>query len=76
MYAERKSKTFEIIINLWEKNVETHAKEKVSRLHFYFHDTPSGKNQSAVEVAEASMVAVSLFWAGMQCFIQSVRCQL
>ncbi|KAL4616114.1 hypothetical protein ACB092_07G175600 [Castanea dentata] len=31
-----------------------HAKEKVSRLHFYFHDTLSGKNPSAVEVAEAS----------------------
>ena len=30
-----------------------HAKEKVSTLHFYFHDTLSGKNPSAVEVAEA-----------------------
>ena len=52
--------------------------KRVSRLHFYFHDTLSSKNQSAmeVEVAEASMVAVPLFWAGMQCFIQSVRCQL
>ena len=31
-----------------------HGEEKVSRLHFYFHDTLSGKNPSAVEVAEAS----------------------
>ncbi|KAM4099208.1 hypothetical protein ACJW30_07G139300 [Castanea mollissima] len=59
MYAERKLKTFEIVINLWEKNVETHAKEKVSRLHFYFHDTLSGKNPSAVEVAEASITKKS-----------------
>ena len=36
-----------------------HAKEKVSRLHFYFHDTLSGKNPSAVEVAEASMTKKS-----------------
>ena len=27
---QRKLKTFEIVITLWEKNVETHAKEKVS----------------------------------------------
>ena len=43
------------LITLWEKNVQTHAKEKDSRLHFYFHNTLSGKNPSAVEVAEASM---------------------
>ena len=36
-----------------------HAKEKVSRLHFYFHDTLSGKNPSAVDVAEASMTKKS-----------------
>ena len=36
-----------------------HAKEKVSTLHFYFHDTLSGKNPSAVEVAEASMTKKS-----------------
>ena len=36
-----------------------HAKEKVSTLHFYFHDTLSGKNPGAVEVAEASMTKKS-----------------
>ena len=36
-----------------------HGEEKVSRLHFYFHDTLSGKNPSAVEVAEASMTRKS-----------------
>nr|POE83552.1 dirigent protein 23 [Quercus suber]POF07950.1 dirigent protein 23 [Quercus suber] len=36
-----------------------HAKEKVSRLNFYFHDTLSGKNSSAVEVAEASITMKS-----------------
>ena len=36
-----------------------HGEEKVSRLHFYFHDTLSGKNPSAVEVAEASMTKKS-----------------
>ena len=31
MYTDqRKLKTFEIVITLWDKNVETHAKEKVS----------------------------------------------
>ncbi|KAL4616108.1 hypothetical protein ACB092_07G175100 [Castanea dentata] len=32
---------------------------KISRLHFYFHDTLSGKNPSAVEVAEASITKKS-----------------
>ena len=31
-----------------------HAKEKVFRLNFYYQDTHSGKNPSAVAVAEAS----------------------
>ena len=60
MHADqRKLKTFEIVITLWEKNVETHAEEKVSRHHFYFLDTVSGKNPSAVEVADASMTKKS-----------------
>ncbi|KAF5443808.1 hypothetical protein F2P56_036335 [Juglans regia] len=36
-----------------------YAKEKVSRLHFYFHDTPSGKNPSAVRVAQAPITEKS-----------------
>ena len=55
MHAERKLKTFAIVITLWEKNVETHAKGRVSRLHFYFHNTLSGKKPSTVEVVEALM---------------------
>ncbi|KAF8377821.1 hypothetical protein HHK36_031206 [Tetracentron sinense] len=30
------------------------GKEKVTHLHFYFHDTVSGKNPSAVRVAQAA----------------------
>ena len=39
-----------------------HAKEKVSTLHFYFHDTLSGKNLSAVEVAEALWDTFRAVW--------------
>nr|XP_023914575.1 dirigent protein 23-like [Quercus suber]POF07949.1 dirigent protein 23 [Quercus suber] len=42
-----------------------HAKEKVSRLNFYFHDTLSGKNSSAVEVAEASITMKSPTLVGL-----------
>ncbi|XP_023873165.1 dirigent protein 23 [Quercus suber] len=45
-------------VDEWIQNLH-HAKEKVSRLHFYFHDTLSGKNPSVVEVAEASMTKKS-----------------
>ena len=33
---QRKLKTFEMVITLWEKNVETHAKEKVSWNKFVY----------------------------------------
>ncbi|XP_056160686.1 dirigent protein 23-like [Syzygium oleosum] len=33
----------------------SHAKRKTTRLHFYFHDTFSGKSPTAVRVAEAAM---------------------
>ncbi|CAK9162076.1 unnamed protein product [Ilex paraguariensis] len=31
-----------------------HKKEKVTKLHFYFHDTPSGKNPTVLQVAQAN----------------------
>ncbi|KAK6282852.1 hypothetical protein POUND7_016677 [Theobroma cacao] len=36
-----------------------HAKEKVTKLHFFFHDRFAGKNISAVRVAHASSTAKS-----------------
>ncbi|XP_030523156.1 dirigent protein 22-like [Rhodamnia argentea] len=37
----------------------SHAKRKTTRLHFYFHDTPSGKSPTAVRVAKAAMTKKS-----------------
>jgi hypothetical protein len=37
----------------WFQNLH-YAKHKVTRLHFYLHDTLSGKNPSSVQVAQAS----------------------
>lgn len=34
-------------------------REKLSHLHFYFHDIPSGKNPTAVKVAEAAKTNTS-----------------
>ena len=45
-------------VDEWFQKLQ-HAKEKVSQLHFYFHDILSGKNPSAVEVAEASITKKS-----------------
>lgn len=33
----------------------SHAKRKTTRLHFYFHNTFSGRSSTAVRVAEAAM---------------------
>ncbi|KAL3755111.1 hypothetical protein ACJRO7_002217 [Eucalyptus globulus] len=41
-------------VNAWFNRL-SHAKRKTTRLHFYFHDTLSGKNPTAVRVAEAAM---------------------
>ncbi|CAK9162075.1 unnamed protein product [Ilex paraguariensis] len=43
----------------WAKRVDT-GKEVVTNLHFYFHDTVSGKNPSAVRVAQANETTNSL----------------
>jgi hypothetical protein len=40
-------------VDEWFQNLQT-SKQTVSRLHFYFHDTLSGKQPSAVQVAQAS----------------------
>lgn len=39
-------------VDEWFGNLQ-HAKERTTRLHFYFHDTTSGKNPSARRVAQA-----------------------
>ncbi|CAN4123506.1 unnamed protein product [Withania somnifera] len=36
-----------------------HAKQKVTKFHFYFHDIVSGKNPTAVTIAQANMTAKS-----------------
>ncbi|KAA8546085.1 hypothetical protein F0562_020464 [Nyssa sinensis] len=43
----------------------SHAKEKVTKLHFYFHDTVSGKNPTAIRVAESNFTSKSPTLFGM-----------
>jgi hypothetical protein len=40
-------------VDEWLQNLQT-SKQTISRLNFYFHDTLSGKQPSAVQVAQAS----------------------
>nr|QQM18957.1 dirigent protein 22 [Kadsura heteroclita] len=47
----------ESLVN-WRENLGL-GKEKVSRLHFFFHDTLSGKNPTAVTIAQAAMTKTS-----------------
>ncbi|KAJ9704389.1 hypothetical protein PVL29_002793 [Vitis rotundifolia] len=42
-----------------------HAKQKVTRLHFYFHDTVSGQNVSAMRVTQASITDKSPSFFGL-----------
>ncbi|KAK3028669.1 hypothetical protein RJ639_037849 [Escallonia herrerae] len=42
----------------WFQNL-SHRKEKLTKLHFYFHDIVSGKNPSAVHVAQANTTFTS-----------------
>lgn len=37
----------------------SHAERKITCLHFYFHDTVSGKSPTAVRIAEATMTKKS-----------------
>ncbi|KAL3722666.1 hypothetical protein ACJRO7_034956 [Eucalyptus globulus] len=45
-------------VNAWFNRL-SHTERKTTRLHFYFHDTLSGKNPTAVRVAEATMTEKS-----------------
>ncbi|XP_055808608.1 dirigent protein 22-like [Solanum dulcamara] len=36
-----------------------HAKQKVSKFHFYFHDIVTGKNPTAITIAQSNMTAKS-----------------
>lgn len=38
----------------WANQLEESGKDKVTNLQFYFHDTLSGKNPTAVKVAQAA----------------------
>ncbi|PSS21735.1 Dirigent protein [Actinidia chinensis var. chinensis] len=42
----------------WFKNL-SQKKEKVTKLHFFFHDTISGKNPTAIQVAQANTTSQS-----------------
>ncbi|CAA3001989.1 dirigent protein 21-like [Olea europaea var. sylvestris] len=43
-------------VEKWFKKLPQ-AKEKLSKLHFYFHDAVSGKNPTAVKVAESKITS-------------------
>ncbi|KAK4724535.1 hypothetical protein R3W88_027314 [Solanum pinnatisectum] len=45
-------------VEKWFKKLP-HAKQKVTKLHFYFHDIVSGKNPTAVQIAQSNMTAKS-----------------
>ncbi|KAH6777032.1 Disease resistance-responsive family protein [Perilla frutescens var. frutescens] len=45
-------------VEAWFKNLPN-AIEKLTKLHFYFHDTVSGENPSAITVAEANITRTS-----------------
>ncbi|KAK2632019.1 dirigent protein 23 [Eucalyptus grandis] len=45
-------------VNAWFNRL-SHAEHKTTHLHFYFHDTLSGKNPTAVRIAEATMTEKS-----------------
>lgn len=52
-------------LNLSPKGVEewfdklSHAKEKMTKFHFYFHDIVSGKNPTAIQIAQANITSLS-----------------
>ncbi|XP_006361043.1 dirigent protein 22-like [Solanum tuberosum] len=45
-------------VEKWFKNL-SHAKEKMTKFHFYFHDIVSGKNPSAIQIAQANVTSLS-----------------
>lgn len=42
----------------WFKKL-SHAKENMTKFHFYFHDTVSGKDPSAIQIAQANITSLS-----------------
>ncbi|KAL2490023.1 Dirigent protein 23 [Forsythia ovata] len=51
-------------VEKWFKKLPQ-AKEKLNKLHFYFHDTISGKNPTAVKVAESNITSQSPTFFGI-----------
>ncbi|XP_069146255.1 dirigent protein 22-like [Solanum lycopersicum] len=45
-------------VGKWFKKLP-HAKQKVTKFHFYFHDIVSGKNPTAIQIAQANMTTKS-----------------
>ncbi|MCD7454142.1 hypothetical protein HAX54_023624 [Datura stramonium] len=37
----------------------SHAKEKMTKFHFYFHDIVSGEDPSAIQIAQANITSIS-----------------
>lgn len=48
----------------WFKKLRT-KKEKLTKLHFYFHDTLSGKNPTGYKVAQSNITSTSPTFFGM-----------
>lgn len=45
-------------VEKWFKKL-SYAKEKMTKFHFYFHDIVSGKNPSAIQIAQANITSLS-----------------
>ncbi|XP_059298282.1 dirigent protein 22-like [Lycium ferocissimum] len=46
-----------------------HAKQKVTKFHFYFHDIASGKKPTAIQIAQSNMTAKSPTFFGFVAMI-------
>ncbi|KAI3446233.1 hypothetical protein Pfo_002898 [Paulownia fortunei] len=64
--AQKEPKTVE----KWFKKLPN-AKEKVTKLHFYFHDVVSGKNPTAIPVARANSTFKSPTYFGLVLMIDN-----
>lgn len=51
-------------VEKWFKNL-SHKKEKLAKLHFYFHDTVTGKSPTAYQVAQSNITAISPTFFGL-----------
>ncbi|XP_062112251.1 dirigent protein 22-like [Humulus lupulus] len=50
--------------NLSRKKLGLHMAEKLSHLHFYFHDVIAGRNPTAIRIAEGETTKNSSTWFG------------